>query len=116
MEKPSNLDSKTAQPVLTLTYSDGRLSSQATLYLKEIDGKVWAELDCKSPLDRNAIRRFTVILEELKDRLRAVGKTEIYAGCSSEQRVKWVSKLFGFEKIREVTVDGKIWSVVVMCF
>jgi hypothetical protein len=99
-----------------LTFLDGRQNTQAILWLKWINGDVWGEFYTEKSLDRKAIRRWTCQLEELKDWLRSEGHNVIYAGCSDEARVKWVTKLFGFEKIREVTVDEKVWTVVAMCF
>ena len=69
-----------------------------------------------APLDKQFIRNWTKITEELKIKCRQAGFDEVWAGCSDDKRVKYLVKLFGFEKVKEVTVDGSVWSVVRMCF
>ena len=95
---------------------DGQRHTQAIASLKVLNGDVWIELLVTSPLSKGLIRDLTVQLETLKTALKNEGYHEIKAGCSDELRVKWTKKLFGFEKIQEVTVGDKVWHVVSLCF
>lgn len=99
-----------------MTFSGGQPGTPEILLLKELNGEFWAEVLVTQPLDRKAIRRWTAAFAELTEKLKAEGHTRILAGCKTPQSEKWACKLFGFEKIKEVTVDNQKWSVVAMCF
>jgi hypothetical protein len=99
-----------------LTFSDGQQNTQALLYLKVIDNRLWAEFYTDTPLDRKKLRQWVYMLEDIKEICRREGFNEIYAGCSDTGRVKWVNKMFGFEKIEEISVEQSNWSVVRLCF
>lgn len=96
--------------------SDGLLNTQETLSLKLLNGDLWVEVDNPAPLSRDKIRKWVVFTEQLKTELRSLGYTRVLAGCSNLQRVKWASKLFGFEPVKEITVDGHSWHIVQLCF
>jgi hypothetical protein len=99
-----------------LTFSGGQPHTPEILCLKELNGDLWAEVLVTTPLDRKAIRRWVGAMEELKIQLKAEGYTRILAGCGTPQSEKWAHKLFGFEKIKEVTLDDQKWSIVALCF
>lgn len=94
----------------------GQPPTQEILSLKDINGDLWAEASIGDPLNRKNLRRQLAALEELKPKLKELGYNRILAGCGTQKSEKWAIKMFGFEKIEEVTLDNQKWSIVALCF
>lgn len=88
---------------------------QNKIVFKLINDQWWVEFDISDPLDRANIRLWKSLFPVFQRYFSGKGYNQFLAGCSTPERVKYAS-MFNFKKIREITMDGKAWSVVAMCF
>lgn len=97
-----------------ITISDNSIPPDK-LFLKLINDQWWVEFDTKTPLTRNKLRLWKKTFPIFKTFLLSKDYHELLGGCSTPSRVKWAT-MFGFQKIKEITVDDKVWFIVSMCF